>query len=73
MQSGQFRFPKIIFWLPSLQDKTQQFGFLYAFEMTAILYREQEGSNKIQFILVFPSHTTDTFIWVLIKTDPTSV
>jgi hypothetical protein len=41
--------------------------FLYAFEIIGILYREQEGSNKIEYILVFPTHTSDTFVWVLIE------
>jgi len=62
MQSGQFRFPKIIIWLPLLQDKTHLLGFLYAYEMTAILYHEKEGSNKILFILVF-HHTQQTLLY----------
>jgi len=73
MQSGQFRFPKIIIWLPPRQDKTQLFCFLYAFEMTGILCRGQEDSNNIEYILVFPAHTTENFVCVLIKTDQISV
>jgi hypothetical protein len=49
------------------QDKTQQFCFLYAFEMTGILDHGREGTSKTQYSSVFPSHTTDTFVWVFIE------
>jgi len=51
----------------SSSKQTPAVMFLYAFEMIGILYLEQEGSNKIEYILVFPTHTTDTVVWVLIE------
>jgi hypothetical protein len=53
--------------------KTKPSCFLYAFEMTGILHLEQEAPNKIQYISVFPSHTTDTLVAYRAKTDQSSV
>jgi len=45
-----------------LQDKIRLFCFLYAFEITGNLYRQQEGSNKIEYILVSSRHTKETLL-----------
>jgi len=65
-------FPKIVILLPTRQDastvrENQALCHLYVFKMTGILNREQEPSYRIEYILVFTSHKTDTFEWVLIQ------